>query len=214
MSTLWREIWCSDSYWNPAAVQGGDSLAVGSTTLLAQGYYGHGCQWQLRVSLLPRHFMQNVCTEGRRPRIKPWRKEIANLNETSMTCGLGDTKSAVWGEVTAITSVCSVPLEKKNKAWPLSCKQCSGQERIYLKSVCSTHCWVLWLWLFSNPRAIRIIQWPKILFTSLSELWALCPLLKNQFNPFSVLPGSIVWYEIFQPLPSFSNKGSAEQPRR
>lgn len=44
MSTLWRGIWCSDNYGNPAAVQGGDSLAVGLTTLLTQGYYGRGCQ--------------------------------------------------------------------------------------------------------------------------------------------------------------------------
>lgn len=77
-----------------------------------QGYYGHGCQWQPRVSVLPRHFVQTVCIE-----IKPWRKEIADLNETTVTCGLGNTKSAASGRGTSITSVCSFPLEKKKRAW-------------------------------------------------------------------------------------------------
>jgi len=112
------------------------ALGVGFTTLLMQGYYGHGCQRQPGVSVLPRHFVQTVCTEVTTPRIKPWRKEIANLNETRMTCGLGDTKSAVSGEGTSITSVCSIPLENKKKVWPLFSKQCCDQKLIYLKSVC------------------------------------------------------------------------------
>lgn len=150
--------------------------------LLMQVYYGHGCQRQPGVSVLPRHFVQTACTEVTTPRIKPWRKEIANLNETTMTCGLGDTKSAVSGEGTFITSVCSVPLEKKKKAWPLFSKQCCGQELIYLKSVCSARCWVLWLWLFSYPAVIRIIQWPKILFTSQLGLLAV------SFEPIAEVP--------------------------
>lgn len=134
--------------------------------LLMQGYYGHGCQWQPGVSVLPRHFIQTVCTAVTTPRIKPWREEIENLNKTTMTCGLGDTKSALLGEGTSITSVHSIPLEKKKKSWPLFSKQCCSQKLIYLKSVCSTCCWFLWLWLFGHPAAIRVIQWPKILFTS------------------------------------------------
>lgn len=92
-----------------------DKIAVGFTVLLMQGYYGHGCQRQPRVSALPRHFVQTVCIEITTPRIKPWRKEVADLNETTVTCGLGTTKSATGG--TSITSVGSSPLENKKKAW-------------------------------------------------------------------------------------------------